>query len=253
MAAELNEMEMAEKKAGNYLQFHPREQVPDLPPALLLLEHHTHFSEAELPDEGGHDGAHVVLPLGLLGQRSDVLNGGDDMAAVEVAVPVVVQVADHLLGGPLNPLGGLGLWALVPAEGAEVVGLGLDDAAGVVVGEGLFGVLGPGFGAVGVVAVAERPGVRAHRGQYYDVGEGGFRFRGGRGNFEGGGVGLGTMGGQQWTGAQQGRGVRCQRLHFLFRGKRRHHKNHRRDSTLQTLEGRVEGITIVISVNSLKK
>lgn len=84
------------------------------------------------------------------------------MATVEVAVPVVLQVADHLLGGPLNPFGGVGLWALVPAEGAEVVGLGLDDAAGVVVGEGLLGVLGLGFRAVRVVTVAERPGVWPH-------------------------------------------------------------------------------------------
>lgn len=80
-----------------------------------------------------------------------------------MAVPVVLQIADHLFRCPLDPLWGLGVWALVPAQGAQVLGLGLDYAASVVVGERILGVLGLRFGPVGV-SVAERPGVWAHGG-----------------------------------------------------------------------------------------
>lgn len=84
------------------------------------------------------------------------------MLAVEVTVPVVVQVPNHLLRGSLDPLGRLGAGALVPAKGAEVASLGFDDATGVIVGEGVLGVLGYGFGLV--EAVTEGPGVGADGG-----------------------------------------------------------------------------------------
>lgn len=81
------------------------------------------------------------------------------MPAVEVAVAVVVQVLDHLLGGAPDPSRRLDAGALIAAEGAEVASLGLDDAAGVVVGEWVLGVLGSGLRLV--EAVAEGPGIRA--------------------------------------------------------------------------------------------
>lgn len=73
-------------------------------------------------------------------------------------MPVVLEVPHHLFRGPLDPLGGLSLGTLVPAQGTQIPGLGLDDTACVVVGEWVFGILGLGFGSVGV-AIAERPGV----------------------------------------------------------------------------------------------
>lgn len=57
------------------------------------------------------------------------------MLAVQVAVAVVLQVLNHLLGGPLDPPRVMGLWALVPPMNTQVLGLGLDDAPGVVVRE----------------------------------------------------------------------------------------------------------------------
>lgn len=84
------------------------------------------------------------------------------MPTIEVSILIVLKVLDHLLGCPLDPLRGLRLGALVPAQGAEVLGLGLDKSAGVVVGEWVLGVLGLGFGSVGF-AIAERPGVWGDR------------------------------------------------------------------------------------------
>lgn len=84
------------------------------------------------------------------------------MAAVEVAVAVVVEVLHHLLGGPLDPPRGLRLRALVAAEGAEVPGLGLYYAAGVVVGERVLRVLRLRL-RLERVAGRRSPGVRRHR------------------------------------------------------------------------------------------
>ena len=83
------------------------------------------------------------------------------MLPIEVAVAVIPQVLHHLLGGPLYPARCLGLRALVPAEDAEVAGLGLYDAAGVVVGERVLRVAGTGLGPGGV-AVSEGPWVALH-------------------------------------------------------------------------------------------
>lgn len=141
------------------LQLHPGEEVPGLSPALLLLQDHAHISEAELPDEGSHDGSHVVVAVGPSGQGSHELDSSHHVATVEVAVAVVLEVAHHLLRGALDPLGGLSLGALVPAQGTQIPGLGLDDTPGVVVGEWVLGAPGLGLRSAGV-AVAERPGVR---------------------------------------------------------------------------------------------
>lgn len=74
-------------------------------------------------------------------------------------VPVVLDVPHHLLRRPADPARGLGATPLVAAEAAEVLGLGVDDAAGVVVGEGLPGVAPVGSRQGLPVAVAEGPGV----------------------------------------------------------------------------------------------
>lgn len=84
------------------------------------------------------------------------------MPPIEVSILIVLKVLDHLLGCPLDPLWGLRLRALVPSQGAEVLGLGLDNSARVVVGEWVLGVLELGFGSVGV-AIAERPRVWGDR------------------------------------------------------------------------------------------
>jgi hypothetical protein len=76
--------------------------------------------------------------------------------SVQVPVPVVLEVPHHLLRGALDPLGRLDVRALVLAQLAEVVGLGLDYAPRVVVGEWVLGILRPGLGLAWVVAVAER-------------------------------------------------------------------------------------------------
>lgn len=81
------------------------------------------------------------------------------MLPVQVPAPVVPQPLLHLLGRPPNPLRGLGVRPLVLPELAQVPGLGVDDAAGVVVGERLLLILLEGAGLGGRVAVAQRPRV----------------------------------------------------------------------------------------------
>ena len=155
------------------LKFHPSKKVPSLPPPLLLFQNHTHLSITQLPNKRTHHLSHIILTLSSLSQGPHVTYRRHHVATVEVTVPVVLKVLNHLLGSPLDPLGCLCAWALVLAELAEVLSLGLDDAASVVVGEWVLGVLGPGFGLVWVVAVAEGPWVR---GDWRGWVDGGFGF-----------------------------------------------------------------------------
>lgn len=83
------------------------------------------------------------------------------MFPVQVPVPVVLDQLRHLLRCAADPPGGLGAAPLVAAEAAEVLGLGVDDAAGVVVGKGLSWVPAVGSGpGPARVSVAEAPRVR---------------------------------------------------------------------------------------------
>lgn len=63
------------------------------------------------------------------------------MLSIKVTVAVILQVSNHLFRGALDPPWGLSLGTLVPAEDAEVASFSLDDAASVVVGERVVGVL----------------------------------------------------------------------------------------------------------------
>lgn len=94
------------------------------------------------------------------------------MLPIKVAIAVIFQVPNHLLGCALDPPRGHSTGALVAPELAKVPRLAIYDPAGVVVGKRVFRVFGPGFGFV-VVAVAESPWVWSDRGgvadYYYSV------------------------------------------------------------------------------------
>lgn len=96
-----------------------------------------------------------------LAEGPEGADSGDHVTAVEVAVAVIGEVEEHLLGGSLDPAGCVDEGALVLAERAQVEGLGVDDASGTVVGEGILWVLGPGLGSARVVVGG--PGVRLSR------------------------------------------------------------------------------------------
>lgn len=145
-----------------HLQFHPIKDISDLPPSLLLLEHYTHLPKGKFPHKRSHLHPHIVLPLASLRQTPHVPNRRHHMLPIQMAISIVRKVLHHLLRSPLDPLRRLSSGALISPQNTEVLRLGLDDPAGVVVGERLFGVFGPGFWPCGV-AVAERPGVGGHR------------------------------------------------------------------------------------------
>ncbi|KAF7837064.1 Pentatricopeptide repeat-containing protein [Senna tora] len=130
----------AERKRDTNLQFHPSKEVPNLPPPFLLLEHDAHLSKAKLTHKRPHHHSHIILSLKFLGKSSHLLDSGHHMLTVQMAIPVILQVPNHLLWGPLDPLGGLRLRTLVPTQNAQILGSGLDNAASVIVRERLLGV-----------------------------------------------------------------------------------------------------------------
>lgn len=115
------------------LQFHPGEEVSDLSPTSLLFQNNAHVSESQLRDEASHRKPHIATTFSLLRQTSHRLNRCDDMLPVHLAVPVILQILNHLLRGPLNPLGSHGVRALVPPQRAQVLCLLLYDSPRVVV------------------------------------------------------------------------------------------------------------------------
>lgn len=83
------------------------------------------------------------------------------MFTVQMTVTIVLQVLNHLLRRPANPPGSLGLRSLIPAKGTEVLSLGFDYPASVVVGKRVFRVFGTGFGFGFVgISVGKCPRVR---------------------------------------------------------------------------------------------
>lgn len=145
-----------------HLQFHPIKDISDLPPPLLLLKHSTHLPKGQFSHKRSHLHPHIVLSLTSLRQTPHVPNRRHHMLSIEMAISIVLKVLHHLLRSPLNPLRRLSSGALISTQNTEVLGLGLDDSAGVVVGERLFGVFGPGFWLFGI-PIAERPRVGSYR------------------------------------------------------------------------------------------
>lgn len=80
------------------------------------------------------------------------------MLPIQMAIPVILQVLNHLLGGPFNPPWGFSLRTLVPTQNTEILGFAVDNSASVVVRERLFGVPGSRF-RFGRVAIFGGPRV----------------------------------------------------------------------------------------------
>ena len=150
------------RKQATNLKFHPIKEVPSLSPTFLLLQNHTHLSKTQLPHKRSHHLSHIIPTFTSHSQSPHLLYRRHHVPTVQVAIPIILKILHHLLRRPLNPLGCLRSRALVLAQLAKVLSLGLDYAPRVVVGEWVFGVFGPGFWLGWVVAIAERPWVWCH-------------------------------------------------------------------------------------------
>lgn len=143
------------------LQLHPCKEVPSLSPPALLLEYSAHLFEAQLRHKRSHHLPHVIRPVWELGQRTDFPYRRYHMLPVQMPIPVVLNQLCHLLRGTADPPGGLRAAPLVAAEAAEVLRLGVNDAAGIIVGERLPRVTPVGEDSdLAGVPVAEAPRVR---------------------------------------------------------------------------------------------
>lgn len=78
------------------------------------------------------------------------------MLPIEMAISIVLKVLHHLLRSSLDPFGGLSSWALISTQYTEVLSLGPDDSAGVVVGERLLAFLDLGFGLAGLPSLRDQ-------------------------------------------------------------------------------------------------
>ena len=109
-----------------HLKLHPGEEVARLAPAALLAEDDAHLAEGELGDERRHGLAHVRGGARCRGaHRAD---GGDDVAAVDVAGAVVLDVPGHLVRGAAHPPWRVGARALAPARAPEPLRLVVEEA-----------------------------------------------------------------------------------------------------------------------------